>query len=320
MYCGYSDKAMSVAFQTHILGASAAIPTSLRHTSAQLLRHHSSYFLLDCAEGTQMQLRRYGFPLMKINHIFISHLHGDHYLGLPGLLFTYHLLGREKTLHLYSPPGLEEIIETQYRISQLSPSFDIVYHELVEGDQSIYEDTQLWMETIAMEHRLPAFGLLIREKPSPRKIKKGTIKKHKIPIEQMAEIKGGKDLIKADGTRIPNALITSDPPPARSYAWCSDTAYTEQFLPQIQGVDLLYHEATFLHDKADIAREKTHSTAFEAASLAKTAGAKKLLLGHFSARYKELDDLIAEARKVFPNSLLAIEGECVGIGTEESEA
>lgn len=305
-------------FQTHILGASAAIPTSLRHTSAQLLRHNSSYFLLDCAEGTQMQLRRHGFPLMKINHIFISHLHGDHYLGLPGLLFTYHLLGREKTLHLYSPPGLEEIIETQYRISQLVPSFQITYHELSDAARRVYEDDKLWMETLAMDHRLPAYGLLIREKPSPRNIKKGAIRKHGIPMEQMAGIKEGKDLLKDDGSSIPNAEITRDPPPPRSYAWCSDTAYTEQFLPQIQGVDLLYHEATFLHDKAEIAREKTHSTALEAAILAKKAGAKKLLLGHFSARYKELDELVAEARGVFPNSLLAIEGECVKIGSTES--
>ncbi len=305
---------MSELFVTNILGSSAAIPTSLRHTSAQLLQHHNRYFLLDCAEGSQMQLRRYGHPLMKIDHIFISHMHGDHYLGLPGLLFTFHLLGRDKELHVYSPPGMEEIIELQYRISQLRPSFEIRYHELLDGRQIIYSDDRLRVETLAMDHRIPTYGFLFKEQPAPRKIKKSSIRKYKIPIHQMGDIKAGKDYTDADGKVIPNAAITLDPPPPRSYAFCSDTAYTEQFLPQVRGVDLLYHEATFTHDKAVIAREKAHSTAREAATLASKAGAKELLIGHFSARYKELDALLEEAAAIFPRSKLAREGESHVIG------
>ena len=305
---------MSLLFKTKILGSSAATPTSLRHTSAQALQHHNRHFLLDCAEGTQMQLRRFKVPLMKIHHVFISHLHGDHYLGLPGLLFTYHLLGRTKKLHVYSPPGLQEIIELQYRISQLTPSFDVVYHVLHEGKQLIYEDHSLSVHTMAMLHRIPTFGFLFSEKEKERNIKKASIDRYDIPIDQMPAIKKGEDFVTADGRSIPNKKITTEPPPARTYAFCSDTAYTESFMDQIKGVDLLYHEATFLHDKRDIAREKTHSTTIEAATLAKKAGVKKLLLGHYSARYKDMEAFREEAASVFPNTVLADEGNDVEIG------
>ena len=305
---------MSLIFKTKILGSSAATPTSLRHTSAQALQHHSRHFLLDCAEGTQMQLRRFKVPLMKINHVFISHLHGDHYLGLPGLLFTYHLLGRTKKLHVYSPPGLQEIIELQYRISQLTPSFEVVYNELHEGKQRIYEDDSLCVQTIEMIHRIPTFGFLFSEKEKERNIKKASIARYDIPIEQMPAIKKGEDFTTADGRSIPNKEITTEPPPTRTYAFCSDTAYTESFMDQIKGVDLLYHEATFLHDKRDIAREKTHSTTIEAATLAKKAGVKQLLLGHYSARYKDMEAFKEEAASVFPNTMLAEEGNDVRIG------
>ncbi len=305
---------MSEIFQTTILGSSAATPTSLRHTTAQVLQYHNKRFLLDCAEGTQMQLRRFKIPMMKINHVFISHMHGDHYLGLPGLLFTYHLLGREKELNLYAPPGMKEIIELQYQVAQLKPSYSIRYHELYEGGQLLYTDNRLCVETIAMDHRIPAYGFLIREKPAKRNIKKASIAKYKIPLEQMPDIKRGCDLITTDGRIIPNQEITNDPPPPRSYAFCSDTAYTEQFRDQIQGVDLLYHEATFMHDKADIAKQKTHSTTIEAATLAKKAGARKLLIGHYSARYKELEAFREEAASVFPNTFIAEEGDVILVG------
>ena len=304
---------MSEIFETTILGSSAATPTSLRHTSAQLLKYHNLYFLIDCSEGCQMQLRRLRKPLMKINHIFISHLHGDHYLGLPGLLFSLHLLGREKELHVYAPPGLEEIISLQYKIAGLTPSFQIIYHDLLEGEAIVYEDRHLTVETIEMDHRIPTFGFLFKEKIKERTIRKESLSKYRIPLSRRSGIKKGDDLITEDGTRIPNEEITLPPPPPRSYAFCSDTAYTESFIDQVRHTDLLYHEATFMHDKADIARQKLHSTTIEAATLAKKAGAGTLLIGHYSARYKELEDFRREAATVFPNTILAREGETIEI-------
>ena len=260
-----------------------------------------------------MQLRRLKLPLMKMDHIFISHLHGDHYLGLPGLLFTYHLLGRENTLHVYAPPGMQQIIDLQYELSQLKPSFDIRYHDLTRGQEQVYEDDRLSIETIEMAHRIPTFGFLLREKPRPRNIRKRAIRRFNIPQERMQAIKSGEDFVTESGQVIPNKEITIDPPLPRSYAFCSDSLYTESFLDQIKGVDLLYHEATFMHDKVAIAHEKTHATTIEAATLAKKAGAEKLLLGHYSARYKELDAFKKEAATVFPNTLLAEEGDVIAI-------
>jgi ribonuclease Z len=300
---------MSELFKVTILGSSAATPTSLRHTTAQLLQHHNRRYLLDCAEGTQIQLRRLKVPLMKINHIFISHLHGDHYLGLPGLLFTLHLLGRKNELHVYSPPGLEEIIRLQYKISELTPSFEVLFHELRQGEEMIYEDSKLTVHTIPMKHRITTYGFLFREKEKERNIKKSLINKHDIPIEAIPGIKKGLDFVTVNGKTILNSELTMPPPLPRSYAFCSDTAYTEDFIEQVRGVDLLYHEATFLQDKAEVAHEKTHSTAIEAATIAKKADAKKLLLGHYSARYKDMSAFKNEARTVFPNTFLAEEGE-----------
>ncbi len=308
--------AMFPVFQTSILGSSAATPTSERHTSAQLLMHHNKFFLLDCAEGTQMQLRRFRMPLMKVNHIFITHLHGDHYLGLPGLIFSYHLLGRKHDLHVYSPPGLEEIIGLHYRVSQLRPSYEVHFHEVGEHEQELYQDKQLSIKAIAMEHRIPTFGFLFSEKERERKIIKENIKKYRIPYQKMPMIKKGEDLELDNRQIVPNREITFDPPPPRSYAYCSDTHYTESFLGMIRSADLLYHEATFLHDKAEVAREKMHSTTVEAATLAKKAGVKQLLLGHYSARYKDMELFREEARAVFPQTLLAEEGMVVTVGPQ----
>ena len=304
---------MAKKFQITILGSSAATPTSMRHTTAQLLHYHNKRFLLDCAEGTQMQLRRFRVPIMAIDHVFITHLHGDHYLGLAGLLFTLHLLGRNKDLHIYSPSGLKEISELQFRTSNLIPSYQTIFHEIRRGGETIYEDDHLLAETIEMQHRLPCFGYLFREKPSQRNILKEAIDRYGIPVSAIPDIKRGGDFVTKAGEIIPNATITKPPHKPRSYAFCSDTSYTERFLDQIKGVDLLYHEATFLRDKADIAREKTHSTTVEAATLASKAGAGKLLLGHYSARYKDLGLFIKEAREIFPDTFLAEEGNVVEV-------
>lgn len=301
-------------FQTRILGSSAAVPTSLRHTTAQLLQYNNNYILLDCAEGTQMQLRRFKTPLMKINRIFISHLHGDHYLGLPGLLFTYHLLGREKDIHIYSPPGLEEIIELHYRVSRLRPSFEVVFHEIKEGRELLCSDSDFLVESIEMEHRIPTYGFLIKEIEGRRNIKKEIIARYDIPVSQMPDIKKGKNLIRPDGQIIPNEVITTPAPSPRIYAFCSDTNYTESYIDQITGADLLYHEATFMADMEETARAKTHCTTKEAAETAKKADVKRLMIGHYSARYKELDSFLKEAEEIFPNTILAREGEVIPVG------
>jgi ribonuclease Z len=304
---------MQKTFQITILGSSAATPTSLRHTTAQLLQYHNKRFLLDCAEGTQMQLRRYKVPVMGINHVFISHLHGDHYLGLAGLLFSMHLLGRKKEINIYSPPGLKEIIHLQYEVSSLKPMFEAIFHEVTDGKQLIHEDRHITVESIAMKHRIPCYGYLFREKASERNIKKEAIEKYNIPIHQMQNIKNGMDFITPNGVVIPNSGLTNEPSAPRSYAFCSDTGYTETFLEQIRGVDLMYHEATFLKDRAETAREKTHSTTVEAATIARKAGAGKLLMGHYSARYKDLSLFQKEAQEVFPNSILVQEGDVITI-------
>lgn len=304
---------MGKPFQITILGSSAATPTSLRHTTSQLLQVCNRRFLLDCSEGTQMQLRRYKIPVMGINHVFISHLHGDHYLGLPGLLFSMHLLGRDQDFHVYSPPGLQEIIELQFRASGLRPVYETRFHEVTAGRQLVFEDGHLTVEAIEMKHRIPCFGYLFKEKPPPANISKEAISRYNIPVSAIPAIKHGSDFVTAQGVAIPNKEITKPRLKPRSYAFCSDTAYTESFLDQIMGVDLLYHEATFLNDKADIAREKTHSTTTEAATIAKKAQAGKLLIGHYSARYKDLAAFKREAMAVFPNTCIAEEGDVISI-------
>ncbi|TVQ88912.1 MAG: ribonuclease Z [Bacteroidetes bacterium] len=308
---------MSKNFQVYILGCSAATPTSERHTTAQVLNYHNNYFLLDCAEGSQMQMRGMRLPLMKINHIFISHLHGDHYLGLPGLLFSYHLLGKKNNLNIYAPAGLKEIIETQFRISELKTVYPITFHLIKEGRQLLYEDKNITVESIEMLHRLPTYGFLIKEKPALRNMRKDAIEKYNIPVEKINNIKSGKDFITEEGLIIENQKLTIDPPVPRSYAFCSDTGYTENYIEQIRNADLLYHEATFLHDKVDLASEKTHCTTIEAATIAQKSQVKKLMIGHYSARYDNMKLFEEEARTVFPNTILAQEGMCVKIGDNE---
>lgn len=265
---------MSNTFRISILGSSAATPTSLRHTTAQYLQYRNKRFLLDCSEGCQMQLRRFKLASMGINHIFISHLHGDHYLGLAGLLFSYHLSGRKNELHIYSPPGLQQIIELQMETSGLRPVYNTHFHVVKNGSQLLYEDNYLTVESIEMLHRIPCYGFLFKEK------KRSVSQPH-------------------------------------SYAFCSDTAYTEQYVEQIRGADLLYHEATFLSDMAETARQKGHCTTRDAATVAYKAGVKQLMVGHYSARYKDLELFINEAKEIFPDTFLAEEGMSITIGKRE---
>ncbi len=304
-------------FKVYILGSSAATPTSARHTTSQLLNYHNKYFMLDCSEGAQKQLRRMRLPMMKIDNIFISHLHGDHYLGLAGLLFSYHLLGRTKALNIYSPEGLQEIIELQFKVSAHEPAYPINFHVVKQGRQWVYEDKNITVETIPMMHKIPTYGYLFKEKQALRNMRKEAIDMYQIPVEQITNIKSGEDFKSPEGEIIANQKLTLDPLNPRSYAFCSDTGYTEDYIDQIKNVDLLYHEATFLHDKADIAKEKTHCTTIEAETIAKKAEAKKLMIGHYSARYDDMKLFDNEARSVFSETIIAIEGMCVDIGNNE---
>lgn len=308
---------MNYPFKIHILGSSAAIPTSERHTTAQLIKYHNKKMLFDCGEGTQIQLRRYHLPMLRIDHIFISHLHGDHYLGLPGLIFSMHLLGRKRKLHIYAPQGLKEIIELQYEITKLIPGFSIEYHLIEKGNQKLYEDNQIKIETIEMTHRLPTYGFLITEKPFLRNIRKEVIEMYGLTVENILQIKAGKDHELTTGEIIPNEYLTIAPSPPRKYAFCSDTVFTEDYIEQIKNVDLLYHEATFLNDKTEIAREKMHCTASQAALIAQKAGVKQLMLGHYSARYDELSEFTDEAKVIFENTIMAEEGMTIEIEQTE---
>ena len=297
-------------FDLTILGCSSATPTSSRHPTAQVLNVHERFFLIDCGEAAQIQLRRFKIKIQRIDHIFISHLHGDHYLGLPGLLGTLHLLGRNKQLHIYSPAGLKEIIDTNHYHSKTFLKYDAVFHVLdKKSSERIFEDDKITIETIPMNHRIPCYGFLFREKQLHGNIRKEKIDEYHIPVQQMHRIKTGEDFISSDGKRIANSELTTPPPSPRSYAYCSDTLYNESYIEQIRNANLLYHEATFADDRIARAKETHHCTAKQAGDIAKKANAKQLIIGHYSARYHELDILLNEAKQVFENTVLAMEGE-----------
>jgi ribonuclease Z len=293
-----------------ILGASGAVPVYGRFPSSQYLTIQNRHFLIDCGEGCQLQLARYEIPIHKISHIFISHLHGDHYLGLAGLLFSMHLQKRKADLHLFSPPGLNEIILLQLKYSKSVLNYTLHFHSFdpLQKNQLV-EDDSLTVETIPLCHKLPCAGFLFKEKPKPRHINKEKLLKGML-LQHIVLLKAGKDILDENGQLLhKNEDLTLDPSPSFSYAYCSDTAYFESIIEQIRGVDLLYHEATFMEAEINKAIETKHSTAKQAAEIAKLADVKKLLIGHFSARYKELEPLLAEAVDVFGNSSLAIEGK-----------
>ena len=267
------------------------------------------YFLVDCGEGAQMQLMRYQANFHRINHILISHMHGDHYLGLMGLIFTMHLLRRTNDLHLYSHRGLDEVITTQLKHSHSVPGFKIIFHQLDGGTrQTIFEDDLLLVETIPLVHKIPCTGFLFREKIKPRRVDKTRLPEG-LRIQQIANLKKGDDVLDVDGNVLyRNEQLTLPPRKSRTYAYCSDTAFSEAMIEQIAGIDILYHEATFGLDEEQKARETLHSTAAQAAEIAKRAEVHKLLIGHFSARYKELTPLLDEAREIFQSVELATEG------------
>lgn len=299
-----------MTFSITILGSNSAIPTLKRNPTAQLINQAERLFLVDCAEGTQLQLRKNHVKLQRISRIFISHLHGDHFFGLIGLISSMHLLGRARELHVYGPQPLEEIISLQLRVSETTLNFPYYFHPLnMEMHELIYEDNRLGIYTIPMNHSIPTCGFLFREKQGKRRIRKEIAMQKKIPVEQIPGIKEGADFINEVGQTIKNTEITDDPPMPRSYAYCSDTAYHEAIIPIIRNVDLLYHEATFMQDRAAAAADKLHSTAYEAGLIAQKAEVKKLIIGHFSNRYESVGELVAEAKTVFQNVEAAVDGK-----------
>ena len=296
-------------FELLILGSSAAIPTSTRNPTAQLLNIAERFFLIDCGEGTQIQLRKYKTRFQSVNHIFISHLHGDHILGLPGLLASMNLLGRKNDLTIYAPKELEEMILTIHRFSDAHLNYQLHFiHTQDKIKQKLWEDDKVEVYSIPLQHRIATTGFLFNEKSLPRSINKYQLEKMDVSFAEIHKLKQGFDAIDNNGNTIKNETLTIDPPKPRSYAFCSDTRFFEALADDIRNVNLLYHESTFLEDKKDRAAQTFHSTACQAANMAILCGAQKLILGHFSARYDNLNLFLEEAIPVFAQTELAKEG------------
>lgn len=274
--------------------------------TAQFLEIEERHFLIDCGEGTQVQLRKAKAKFSKINHIFISHLHGDHVFGLPGLISSFRLLGRETPLHVYGPKGIKEMMETIFRITETHQGFEVVFHELSsQNSELIFEDNRVEVYTIPLDHRIYCNGYLFKEKPKERHINMKEIAKYpEIEVCDYHNLKRGKDFILKDGYVLKNEALTLPAAPSVSYAFCSDTRYLESIIPIIKGVDVLYHEATFLDELKEMADYTGHTTAKEAAIIAKKAEVKKLILGHFSNRYSDYEVLKEEACEIFPETYL----------------
>lgn len=307
-------------FELTILGCGSATPTNDRHPSAQLLNIDENLFLIDCGEGTQLQLRQFHKKFQKIDHIFISHLHGDHYFGLMGLLSTMHLLGRVKGLTIYAPPNLQQIVSLNLQLAESELRFPIKWVELVpEGKNLLFESRYLEIYSFPLVHRIPCTGFLFREKPKPLNIRKDQIEAYNLSIAQIRALKKGANYTLPDGRELPNSEFTEKPVAPKSFAYCSDTAFAPEIVPHIAGVDLLYHESTFLENDKQRAAETLHSTAAQAAEIARAAGAKQLLLGHFSARYQNTMPFVNEAAAIFPNVLIAEEGADYQVGAGSAE-
>lgn len=299
-----------MTFKLKILGSNAAAPAHNRNQTSQLVQVNNHIFLIDCGEGTQLLLKKHKVKFSRINHIFISHLHGDHYFGLIGLISTIHLYGRVEDLYLYGPPGLGEIISLQLKHSNTTLKFDIKLKEWEPGEvETLFEDKLITVQSFPTDHRIACSGYLIKEKPLNRRIVKEKLPEGILP-SQIGTLKNGKDVVDEDGNLVfKNADHTADPRKAYTYAYCADTKYTELLIPLLKGADLVYHEATFMEDMAERAELTYHSTAKQAALFAKKARVGKLVLGHFSTRYKNLEPVLQEAREVFSESYLGLEGE-----------
>ncbi|WP_455673954.1 ribonuclease Z [Phocaeicola sp.] len=295
-------------FEVHILGCGSALPTTRHFATSQVVNIREKLFMIDCGEGAQLQLRRSKLKFTRLNHIFISHLHGDHCFGLMGLISTFSLLGRTATLHIHCHADLERIMTPQLDYFCKGMSYKIEFHSINPGKKEIvYEDRSVTVSTIPLRHRIPTCGFLFAEKQTPNHIIRDMIDFYKIPVFELNRIKNGEDYVLPDGTVIPNNRLTTPSAPPRRYAYCSDTICHRPIIEQIKGTDLLFHETTFAQCDMQRAKETFHTTAAQAAEIARDAEVKQLLIGHFSARYEDENILLQEAGAVFPNTLLAKE-------------
>jgi ribonuclease Z len=293
-----------------ILGCYAATPRTFTNPTSQILEIKNRLFLIDCGEGTQVQLRKNKIRFSKINHIFISHLHGDHFFGLVGLVSTFTLLNRTTDLHIYGPKGIKEIIKLQLRLSNSWTNYGLFFHELESTESEvIFEDEKVLVKTIPLKHRIYTNGFLFQEKIGERKLNLDAVQNYEIETCYYQKIKNGKDIVLEDGRVIENDKLTFDPVPAKNYAFCSDTAYDESIIPIIENIDVLYHESTFLQSEESLAKKTLHSTAKEAATIALKSNAKQLILGHYSTRYESIELFKEEAETIFPEVLLADDGK-----------
>jgi len=301
-----------------ILGCHSATPRTFAHPTSQFLEINNRHFLIDCGEGTQVQLRKYKIKFSTINRIFISHLHGDHFFGLIGLISTFGLLKRNKELHIYGPKGIREIINLQLKLSNSWVSYDLIFHELENQESElIFEDDTVEVHTIPLDHRVYTNGYLFKEKVGERKLNIEAIKENlEIEICDYQNLKNGKDFIKENGKVIKNENLTFNPNKPLSYAYCSDSTYKPDIVPLIKNADLLYHESTFLKDKKGLAKTTKHATAEEAGKIAAAANVGQLVLGHYSSRYDDLNLFKEEAETVFDKVILAKEGKIIKIDTK----
>ena len=299
-----------VKFELTILGCGSAVPLKHRNCTAQVLNVLERYFLIDCGEGTQHQLRKYGIPYNKINHIFISHLHGDHFFGLIGFLSSLSMQNRKGEMHIYADARLERLINFQFELLRSKLSYPLVFHSLTREPSLIFEDGVVTVESFPLKHRpeAPSCGFLFKEKSRKRTILKQAAADAKVPVAFMQYLQMGEDYITPEGVVVPNSELTIDPPASRSYAFVSDTLYSPKVAEYVQGVDMLYHEATYCHELLKMAKLNYHTTAAQAADIALKANAKQLIVGHYSSRYPDPEPVIQEARTIFSNTHGAEDG------------
>ena len=305
-------------FSVYILGCGSAMPTMHHNPTSQVVSLRNKQFMVDCGEGTQLQLRKARIHFMKIEAVFISHLHGDHCLGLVGMMSTFGMLGRTAPLHIYAHEALEPLLEMERQLFCDKLEYDVVFHPIdTERETVVYDDKSLSVSTLPLDHRIPCCGFLFREKPTLPHIRRDMIDYLEIPVSQINNIKLGADWTCPDGTVVPNSDLVVPSEKPRSYAYCSDTRYLPELAQRVRGVDLLYHESTYGSEFEHLARAYHHSTAAQAAMVARDAGAGQLMLGHFSARYDDETPLLNEARAIFPNTILANEGLEIPVGVKK---
>jgi ribonuclease Z len=294
-------------FAVTILGNNSAVPAFDRHPTSQVVTHDGNNYIIDCGEGTQIQMINYKIRRGKISHIFISHLHGDHYFGLVGLINSFSLLGHKQELHVFGPSPLKEIIELQLKAADTQLCYPLHIHTITEA-ATLLDNNKLTVKCFRTNHRIECYGFSFTEKRKLRKLNPDKAKEYEIPQAFYDRLKDGEDYTRKDGTIVKNESVTEPGVAGRRYAFCADTKYDESLIPHIQGADMIYHETTYLDNLRERAETRFHSTTKQAALIAKKAGVKRLLIGHFSSKYDTLEEFEAEAREVFPNTDLALEG------------